>query len=167
MNHRIDIANSTIDAWQSAAVDPAIASELEAVYAMVADQIEARGPACWASGRCCNFDAAGHRLYVTGLEAAYTIARLPPDQALAEPALAAAVARGGCPFQQANLCGVHSIKPMGCRVYFCDESAQQWQHDVSERAMAMIRSIHDQHGVEYVYAEWRALLGAVIARANA
>jgi Fe-S-cluster containining protein len=167
MNNRIDIARSTIEAWQRAADDSAIAAELEAVYAMVADQIEARGPACWASGRCCNFDAAGHRLYVTGLEAAYTVARLEPSQALTQEALDAARACGGCPFQQANLCGVHSIKPMGCRVYFCDESAQQWQHDVSERAMAMIRSIHERHGVEYVYAEWRALLGALIVRPDA
>lgn len=165
MNHRIDIANRTIDEWRRAALDSDIATELEAVYAMVADQIEARGPACWASGRCCNFDAAGHRLYVTGLEAAYTLARL--DTELKADALESASLRGGCPFQLANLCGVHTIKPMGCRVYFCDESAQQWQHDVSERAMSMIRSIHDRYSIEYAYAEWRAILFALISRANA
>ncbi len=167
MQHRLDIASITINAWKHAALDPVIATELETVYAMVADQIEARGPSCWASGRCCNFETAGHRLYVTGLEAAYTLARLDAQSPLSEAALDGARARGGCPFQRDNLCGVHSIKPTGCRVYFCDASAQQWQHDLSERAMAMIRAIHERHAVEYTYAEWRSLLGALLSRVNA
>jgi len=159
MSMSFEIPTTTRDAWLRAATDPRVATELDAIYAMLADQIAARAPACWASGRCCNFDAAGHRLYVTGLEAAYTLARL--DSPLAASAIDAAVACGGCPFQSANLCGVHTIKPMGCRVYFCDESAQQWQHDLSERALAMIRALHDRHAIEYVYAEWRSLLGAM------
>ena len=32
----------------------------EAIYELIAEQIEARGfPACWASGRCCNFEKPG------------------------------------------------------------------------------------------------------------
>ena len=52
---------------------PDIAHALERIYASVAQEITARAPACWASGRCCNFAKAGHRLYVTGLEAAYAL----------------------------------------------------------------------------------------------
>jgi len=142
--------------WLAAARSPKVACELEAVYAMIADQIEARRPACWASGRCCNFKEADHRLYTTGLEAAYCVARL--ERPLSVKELDEAQARGGCPFQIANICGVHTIKPSGCRVYFCDKAAQEWQNDLSERAVELIRRIHDREGVEYRYAEWGSLL---------
>lgn len=152
-------------AWLTAARDARIAAELEAVYAYIAAAIESRGPACWASGRCCNFDAAGHRLYTTGLETAYMVARLEAPSRLSHETLAAALARGGCPFQTDNLCGVHLIKPLGCRVYFCDRSAQTWQQDLTERALSQVRAIHDRHALEYRYGEWRGMLGLFLAPA--
>lgn len=142
--------------WLDALRDPAVVADLEQVYALLARDIAARGPACWASGRCCNFERAGHRLYTTGLEAAYTASRagagLTPDR------VALAISRGNCPYQSKNLCGVHPDRPLGCRVYFCDRSAQQWQHELSEHGLAAIRDLHDRHGVPYLYAEWRTLL---------
>ncbi len=154
--------------------NPALSRGLESVYAAAASAIAERGPACWASGRCCNFDAVGHRLYVTGLETAYTVAALTrgtdvggtpvqepathPLPQLTSASLTSARSRGGCPFQLRHLCGVHLIKPLGCRVYFCDRSAQQWQLDLSERLLADIRALHDAHHLEYRYGEWRAML---------
>src|SRR5262249_20557183 len=44
-------------------------------------------------------------------------------------------ARGGCPYQVASLCSVHAVKPLACRVYFCDQTAQQWQQDLLERLL--------------------------------
>jgi Fe-S-cluster containining protein len=178
-------------AWLAAARDERISLELESVYAYTAAAIESRSPACWASGRCCSFEAAGHRLYVTGLEAAYTIANLQalnpgvlnpgvlnpgvlspgvlsPESTELVPRLRtsglktqdllSARAHGGCPFQAANLCAVHTIKPLGCRVYFCDRSAQEWQHELTERALEQIRAIHARHAIEYRYGEWRDML---------
>lgn len=163
--------------WIAAAGEPTIARELEAIYARVGEQIAQRGPACWASGRCCNFRTTGHLLYVTGLEAAYCVLRarviradrapgaLPQLAPLGLPSIDAARARGDCPFLVDNACGVHSIKPLGCRVYFCDRSAQDWQHQLSEAALADIRALHQRHGLEYRYAEWRDQL-ALLARAQ-
>ncbi len=175
--------------WMDAARDPAVVAALQSIFADTSAAIAARGPACWASGRCCNFEAAGHRLYVTGLEAAYTVVRAreigpgidggpgetgtrgegaPTAQSrgrwheVSLPQIAAARARGGCPFQQANLCGVHLIKPVACRVYFCDKSAQDWQNDLAEQMHERVRGLHTSHGVPYLYAEWRGLLELVI-----
>lgn len=142
--------------WLEAIGRPSLVASLETVYAFIADQVEARGPACWASGRCCNFRQAGHRLYTTGLEAAYCVARLTGPLEAAE--LDRAIERGGCVFQAANTCGVHRIKPSGCRVYFCDRSAENWQNELTERAIEQIRRIHDQEGIGYRYAEWGSLL---------
>lgn len=136
--------------WLSAARVGAVSAELEAVYEDVARQVEARGPACWASGRCCHFEKTGHVLFVTGLEAAWTVLRSPRRKV--EDA-------GGCRFQEGNLCGVHEARPLGCRVYFCDRTAQDWQHRLSEHALSQVRSIHDRHALTYRYAEWRWLLG--------
>ena len=160
-------------AWLAAIRDERIAIELESVYEYIAAAVESRGPACWASGRCCNFDASGHRLYTTGLEAAYTVAKLGQQnrdrqRAESDPlpltaaSLSSARARGGCPFQSANLCSVHTIKPLGCRVYFCDRSAQSWQRDLSERALTLVRAIHDRHALEYRYGEWRDMLALFV-----
>jgi Fe-S-cluster containining protein len=142
--------------WLEAIRTPAIRTELDAIYDYVMAAIEARRPVCTTSGRCCNFEAYGHRLYVTGLETAYTIARLPAP--LTRDALAEARARGGCPFQSGTLCSVHDIKPLACRVYFCDETAQDWMHATSERMLKELRALHDRHHLEYRYAEWRGLL---------
>lgn len=142
---------------------------LEGVYREAAEEIRSRGPTCWTSGKCCNFEAYGHRLYVTGLEAACTLARHAERSALSlqqlgdapvltPQTLGAARQRGGCPFQVGTRCGVHLIKPLACRVYFCDQTAQAWQHEAAERLHASVRAVHDAHGVAYIYAEWRAML---------
>lgn len=158
--------------WLAAVVRDEVAAALESIYAGATRAIAERGPACWASGRCCNFEKTGHLLYVTGLEAAYAIARLPeiagtrrenfPEARLTLPVLEDAHSRGGCPFQIANLCGIHAIKPLGCRVYFCDRSAQGWQNDLSERLLAEIRAVHDRFGIEYRYGEWRSMLAMFV-----
>lgn len=128
---------------------------------------------------------------MTGLEAAYVIASMQQASLVAlgdEPALRAADdmrerptaptsvslpqihesrSRGDCPFLVDRLCSVHAIKPLGCRVYFCDPSAQIWQQELSEAGLARIRSLHDRHGIEYRYGEWRGMLEAVVAAAGA
>ena len=170
-------------AWMAAARREDVRRDLDAVYAIVADETARRRPTCVASGRCCNFARTGHLLYVTGLEAACTLLRAGQRRATASsstpttsPRVVApnagavlslaqveqARARGDCPFLVGTSCGVHAIKPLGCRVYFCDPTAQEWQRDLSERGMAMLRELHERHAVEYVYAEWRGLLSRLV-----
>jgi len=155
--------------WLGAVSRAEVRAELEAVYASAAAEIAARGPACWASGRCCNFEKSGHLLYVTGVEAAYTVwmgreradTQAKPNPSLRSGLSLTVVREGACPFQEGNLCGVHEIKPLGCRVYFCDRSAQAWQQELSERLLGEIRAIHERHGIEYRYGEWRGMLRVV------
>lgn len=149
------------EAWLRAARDPQVSGELELVYAALARESARRRPVCTASGRCCRFEAWGHRLYTTGLEAAFTLVSIDPALVPDERGVADAVARGGCPFQPATLCEVHEHRPLGCRVYYCDPTAQDWQQALSERMLREVRAIHDRHGVPYRYAEWRSLLFAL------
>lgn len=157
-------------AWMRAGDDAQIVASMLEVYEDVARRIAERGPACWASGRCCSFETSGHRLYVTGVEVALTVRGVAGESsasgsggvALTSESLADAVSRGGCPFQVGNLCGAHPHRPLGCRVYFCDRSAQDWQQSLYEKALARVRRIHESHAIPYRYGEWRSMLGAVL-----
>lgn len=162
-----DLADApTLQAWLRAATAGQAAMDLESIYRRLAGEVVARSPICTTSGRCCKFESWGHRLYVTGLEAAYAWARLEGHARPTAHTVRAALERGGCPFQPDLLCTIHTIRPLGCRVFFCDQAATQWQEDVYERYLREVRSIHDDQGVPYIYAEWRALL-ALLADAPA
>jgi Fe-S-cluster containining protein len=124
------------------------------LYADVAAAVDTRRPRCEMSGRCCRFEEYDHRLYVTTLELAAFVAQL---QQSPNPAWDGT----GCPFQRSKLCGVHAIRPFGCRIYFCDPTSTQWQNDAYEQFHARIQRLHGELGVPYLYVEWRAALAAL------
>ncbi len=140
------------------------------VYADLQSEIDARRPVCSASGKCCRFEEYGHRLYVTTLELAAFVAELPvadcqlPVRATSLPVLATGNpqrATSSCPFQIDNLCSVHAIRPFGCRMFFCDATATQWQNERYEQFHAELKRLHDVLDVPYFYVEWRQALGAL------
>ena len=61
-----------------------------------------------------------------------------------------------CAFQVNGMCGIHTIRPLGCRIFFCQEGTQDWQQDVYEQFQQRIRRLHDEHELPYRYMEWRA-----------
>jgi Fe-S-cluster containining protein len=183
-------------AWRHAAERADIDAALRDLYARLDNAVAARGPTCWQSGKCCHFEAYGHRLYVTGLEIAWFLRQgagqgpgygdqesgerqpdraatkfalpLIPDPRTPDSASGASAASGvsgasgdsgdsgGCPYQHENLCTVHAIRPLGCRVFFCQEGTQDWQQQLYEQFLNELRDLHDSHGLEYRYMEWRA-----------
>jgi Fe-S-cluster containining protein len=148
------------------------ASLLESVRAILAAadaDIAARKPVCQASGRCCKFEQYGHRLYVTAAELAHFTATLAtmkderstmkdPPSTVSLPQFFAQPAPTGCPYQVDNLCTARDARPLGCRIYFCDENAQSWQAEVYEKYHAQLQALHETHALPYRYMEWRAAL---------
>lgn len=127
------------------------------IYAQLQREIDVRRPRCDASGRCCRFESFGHRLYVTTMElAAFTAGMAPAGR----PPVSAGTGwdGSGCPFQVEGLCSVRSIRPFGCRIFFCDATSDQWQQVQYERFHARLKQLHDELGVPYRYIEWRAAL---------
>src|SRR5205085_12556308 len=111
-----------------AASRPDVRLAIEVLYQQLQDAIDLRRPVCIASGRCCRFEEYGHRLFVTTAELAAFVHGF--ESSDRPPALDAAVYEWngtGCPFQLAKLCGVHALRPFGCRIFFCDPAATQWQ----------------------------------------
>jgi hypothetical protein len=70
-------------------------------------------------------------------------------------------AGGSCPFLAHGLCSVHAIRPFGCRIFFCDPDASQWQQQAYERYHGRLKKMHEELKVPYHYVEWREALSAV------
>lgn len=161
-------------AWREAAARLAIDAELRELYAALDADIAARGPTCWQSGKCCNFGGYGHRLYVTALEVVWflgqvhgpagesgTLPRPLPGGGEKAVALPQASERDVCPYQIDKACSTHTVRPLGCRIFFCQAGTETWQQDLYERYLAELRDLHERHNVAYRYADWMALLDEV------
>jgi Fe-S-cluster containining protein len=130
------------------------------VYRDLQKEIDARRPVCVISGRCCRFEEFGHQLYVTTLEMGVFLHEL----RAANPAVAADEkwSGQGCPFQVNKLCSVHAIRPFGCRLFFCDSTSTEWQHEQYRNFHSRLKSLHDQLEVPYFYLEWRQALSLAL-----
>jgi Fe-S-cluster containining protein len=146
-------------AVERAAGSAALSDAIAAIYREVQQAIDARRPRCDISGRCCRFEEFGHRLFVTTAELAVFLREFRGSKSLIPPS----DNPGGCPFQQGKLCGVHTIRPFGCRIFFCDPTAEVWQQDQYETFHSRLKALHEQFGVPYFYVEWREGLRAVMS----
>ena len=149
-----------------------IRAAVESLYARLQVEIDERKPKCDASGRCCRFEEYGHRLFVTTIELATFADCLQEAEAPARPSsvgsgkrlgggLALPIATVGCQYQVDGLCSVHPIRPFGCRIFFCDPTAQAWQNERYETFHAELRRLHETLGIPYFYVEWREALRAL------
>jgi Fe-S-cluster containining protein len=148
------------EAWWRAGMLPAVDAALRSIHERIEAETSAKRPLCLASGNCCRFEAFGHRLMVTGLEAAWSLRNAGWIPQGGE--IAAARREGTCPFvAEGRLCGIRLARPMACRTFFCDRAASPWQESLHEASLAEIRSLHRTHAIPYRYLEWRDALEAV------
>lgn len=145
--------------WWRASALPEVEGALSALQEYAANVAQAQRPVCLSSGKCCNFRAHGHILVVTGLEALWVWRQT--ARALTPSTADAARSSGVCPFLSGSLCGIHEVRPTGCRTYFCDRGDGVWQSTLSERMHDSITALHDDHHIPYLYAEWTWLLSEV------
>jgi len=143
-------------AVELASIRPEVRLAVGNLYLAVQDAIDLRRPVCAVSGRCCRFDEFGHRLFVTTMELATFVHDLAQLRAPGADSQTHA-----CPFQHDRLCSVHAIRPFGCRIFFCDQTAGQWQQQQYARFHQELQRLHEQLKVPYFYVEWRQALAAV------
>jgi len=151
MNDTRSIADDLSAAVAAARGKPQALAAVGEIYAAIAAEIDARKPICAMSGKCCRFEEYGHRLYLTTIELAAFTAQLqnkPVENWSGQ----------GCPFQLGKLCSVHAIRPMGCRLFFCDPASTDWQQTRYERFHADLKYLHTRFNVPYLYCEWRTAL---------
>ena len=143
--------------WLAAVTTPQVDQAIAALYARVDQQVAGHTPRCDQSGRCCRFESFGHRLYVTGLEIArfFHHAGQPPIAAPGRLPILRDTLPDACPYQVDGLCSVHTVRPHGCRIFFCEPGSESWQQGLYEHLHDEIRAMHRQWQLPYAYMEWR------------
>ena len=126
--------------------DPEFLAEVEDLYRRLDERVSERNPVCVNRGACCRFGEFGHRLFVTPVELAYFLARakVPIRSASGD----------ACPYHLEGLCGARSERPIGCRIFFCDPTAQSWQGPLTEETLAWLKDIHVKYALPYRYVDW-------------
>ena len=127
-----------------------VRAKLLRVYAAVDEAVGSAGPRCDASGNCCRFTEYGHSLFLSHLEAELMLASAPPYM---KP-----VSRDGCPFQIGGLCTAREMRPLGCRIYFCDPRYADRMVEITEKSLAMLKRIADTHDTGWRYAPLHVFL---------
>lgn len=150
-------SNNNWHVWREAAQRSEIATAIRSLYADLDEVVRDRQPVCNASGRCCRFEEFGHRLYVTGLEIAWFLLEVGHASAsdVGDISLQQAASSPNCPYQIRGLCSTHTIRPLGCRAFFCEEGTEAWQQDTTERFLDRLKQLHLVHDLPYAYMEWR------------
>jgi Fe-S-cluster containining protein len=127
-------------AWEAALAD------LEALYADLDRELPRFKFTCVASGDCCDFDAFGHRLYASTLEAEWFFRRAPSERANAN--------ERHCPaWGKDRLCKAREGRMLGCRTFFCGPYPAGVPEDLYEPFHARIKAIHDKHGIPFRYRD--------------
>ena len=124
------------------------------VYAEADAAVAAAGPRCDASGRCCRFVEYGHTLFISQFEAEILLE--------SAPGFSTPVSANSCPFQVEGLCTVRDSRPLGCRIYFCDPAYQSRMIEITEKAVAQLKTIAETHGTGWQYASLQHFLNAAM-----
>ena len=122
---------------------------LEKVYADLDAELPRWEFTCSASGNCCDFDAYGHRLYATTLEAEYFFRHLDGRRANDDAK--------SCPaWGSDRLCTERNGRMLGCRTYFCGPYPKGVPEQLHPRYHSRIQALHERFGIPYEYMDVRA-----------
>ena len=136
--------------------DSRLLERIAEIYEWLESQIrrtDSLAGACKCCGDCCDFDAFDHRLFVTPPELTYLAAKLGAESA--KPMTA-----GRCPYNIDGKCSVHEHRFAGCRIFCCSGDAD-FQSEMSEAALARLKSICTEFRIPYRYADLATALNAL------
>lgn len=132
---------------------PRFRERLVQLYFQVDAAVQAAGPRCEQSGRCCRFTEWGHVLYLTSFEAELLLESAPSYDRPVGPE--------GCPFQVDRLCTARDVRPLGCRIYFCDPTYQETGQRIMEQALTQLKRLAEEEGLSWRYAPFHVFLNEV------
>ncbi len=118
-------------------------AELQAMYADLDAELARLAVRCRACGECCDFARNDYRLYASSLERSLAVARHGP------PKLTAA---GCCGFLADGRCSIHAVRPLGCRVFFCDPAHKPREQALCHAYLDRLRALTDRLGHPWDYA---------------
>jgi len=132
--------------------NPQLLRGMERLYSDLDSDIEQLPRRCRRKNACCQFDArSGHRLFVTAVEVCYYLSRRSPPPANGST----------CSHLVDASCGARDVRPLGCRIFYCDPSPQDWQGPLTEVYLTRLKNMHEEFGIPYFYADWLTILDAI------
>lgn len=129
--------------------DIRIVNAVAGLYKWIDSQV-ADFASCGACGKCCDFDAYDHRLFITTPELLYFINRMSPEPIKQMPS-------GQCPYQIENKCTAHPHRFAACRIFACKENPDL-QSKLSEQTIEKLKSICQQFDTDYRYMDLKTAL---------
>ncbi len=163
--------NLSLNEVIAAAKRPDVINAMREFYERADHVIAEKKATCWNKGDCCRFGEYGHRLYVTALEVAYYLAigheqDTPYSPLLGNDSATFTVLNNldsadACPHAHDHRCHARERRPLGCRIFYCDPQAQNWQGPMTEESLAELRGMHDFLNVPYFYSDWMTVLKAL------
>ena len=98
---------------------------------------------CKVCGRCCDFEAFDHHLYVTTPELMYLADRLGAKNITP-------MATGRCPWQKDNKCSIYDYRFASCRI-FCCNGDKDFQSRLTEETLRKLKSLCTEFDIPYRY----------------
>ena len=126
----------------------AIAASVQEVYNWIDQEIANNTATCDVCGKCCDFEAYDHRLYVTSPEMIHFIANVQNVKPMPN---------GYCPYLHEGKCAVHSFRFAGCRIFLCTGDTDP-QSSLSEQALEKLKEICEKFELDYYYADLKTAL---------
>jgi Fe-S-cluster containining protein len=131
-----------------------IAEAVEDLYQWIDNQVADKRLSCEACGRCCDFEAYGHKLFVTTPELVHLRHYLSGENIKS-------MTGSRCPYQYNNKCSIHRSRFASCRIFNCsgvDEASVDFQSELSEQALAQLKNICATYNLPYRYTELSSAL---------
>jgi hypothetical protein len=110
---------------------------------------------CDACGRCCDFEAFDHRLFVTPPELMYLAAKLGAENIKS-------MSGNLCPYNVDGRCAIYEYRFAGCRIFFC-KGDKDFQGGLSESVLKKFKSICTEFKIPYRYTELSTALNGFAA----
>ena len=138
-------------------IDGILLKRVGEIYDWLDGQVRRSGDlagACKACGKCCDFDAFDHRLFVTPPELMYLAAHLGRENI--RP-----MTEGRCPYNRDGKCGVYEHRFAGCRIFCCNGGAD-FQSGLSESVLSRFKSLCVEFHVPYHYTDLATALNSLV-----
>ncbi len=119
--------------------------DLIRVYARLEAHQEAHTLRCLGGGACCKFDLTGQKLYASSGELALLCLQPPPSATRHRP--------GRCCYQRGPRCAARNRRPLGCRMFFCQNHPGKNFVPHYESYHRLIRHLHQKYCLPYVYVD--------------
>lgn len=132
-------------------INSELIQEVKEIYDWLDSQIENNIPEkCDACGKCCDFVAFDHRLYVTVPELMYLAANLKVNNLKS-------MQTGRCPYNIEGKCTVYQYRFSGCRIFNCNANSEI-QSELSESVLVKLKALCTKYKISYRYMDLASVL---------